>query len=305
MSENGKGILIVGGANLDITGNCDNRLIPGDSNPGSVQSSAGGVGRNIAENLARLGFQTTLISALGQDLGREIIRQSCQAANIDCQHLLEFPDETTGTYVAINNQLGALLAAIADMDVTKRLTPAALAEKSEVFARHNHIVTEANLSSASLEWIAEQTLEKTLYVDAVSATKAPKISDILSKIDVLKVNREEASAILDMTGDDMMLAKTLHDKGVGEVLLSLGPQGAILYSDHGAVHKGAIKGMNASDTGAGDALFSGFIAARQLFENPTDQLEFAIACATLALNSPSTVNPNLSVDLVKKSLTDR
>jgi pseudouridine kinase len=298
-------ILIVGGANLDITGNCDNRLIPGDSNPGTVQSSAGGVGRNIAENLSRLGFNSTLISAVGQDLGREIIRQSCQQANIKCEHLLEFPEETTGTYVAINNQLGALLAAIADMDITQRLTPAALLQKSDVFAQHSHVVTEANLSVESLAWIADQCQNKTLYVDAVSATKAPKISSILPKIDVLKVNREEASAILDKTGDDMWLAKSLHDKGVGEVLLSLGPQGAILCTNEGAVQKSALKGVNASDTGAGDALFSGFISARQHLSNQESQLEFAIACATLSLNSPSTVNPKLTIELVNRTLADR
>jgi len=83
------------------------------------------------------------------------------------------------------------------------------------------------------------------------------------------------------------------------VLLSQGPQGATLYASDGAVHKTAIKGQNENDTGAGDSLFSGFIAARHFLNSTPDQLEFAIACATFTLNSTASVNSKLSVEEIK------
>ncbi len=292
--------LIIGGANLDIAGSCSGRLIPGDSNPGIVKSSAGGVGRNIAENLARLGFDCTLLTAVGGDIGRSIIIDSCASAGVNTDHIIEFTDASTGSYLAINNQLGALLAAIADMSVIDRITPEALKQKRSLLSDHNQIVAEANLTPEALQWIAANKGPLPLYVDAVSATKAPKIKHILTDIEVLKVNRAEAAAILELQGDDEFLARALYERGVGTVLLSQGPQGALVYSDQGVQHKAAIKGVNASDTGAGDALFAGFIAARELFEKTTDQLEFAIACATFTLNSRSSVNPELSVAVIRE-----
>ena len=59
--------VVIGGANMDICGCSHDNLRIGDSNPGRVRTSAGGVGRNIAENLARLGTDTRLLSAVGND----------------------------------------------------------------------------------------------------------------------------------------------------------------------------------------------------------------------------------------------
>ena len=60
-------MVIVGGANMDIHGAPNAALRQHDSNPGTVQSSPGGVARNIAENLARLGVDCRLIAAVGND----------------------------------------------------------------------------------------------------------------------------------------------------------------------------------------------------------------------------------------------
>ena len=60
-------VSVIGGANIDIHGRSTQALRSNDSNPGDVHISAGGVARNIAENLARLGADTRLISAVGDD----------------------------------------------------------------------------------------------------------------------------------------------------------------------------------------------------------------------------------------------
>ena len=58
---------IIGGANIDIIGRSDHSLIPFDSNIGKVVQSYGGVGRNIAENAARLGVKVHFVSIFGND----------------------------------------------------------------------------------------------------------------------------------------------------------------------------------------------------------------------------------------------
>ena len=293
-------VLVIGGANVDMSGTCQGRLIPGDSNPGIVSSGAGGVGRNIADNLARLGLSSTLLSVFGNDVGRTIIEKSCQSAGVDTSPSLVIDGAATGTYLAIHNQLGALLAAISDMTITESLTPDRLKERLPIIQSFPTLVLDANLPQASLEWLVEHSQNQTLMVDAVSATKAVRLKRMLPKIDLLKVNRDEASAILGKSADDKSLSAALHERGVKTILLSQGPQGASLYSHQSYQHKDAIKGDNASDTGAGDALFAGFIAARFRVQEPSRQLEFAIACATAALSSQSSVSDELSFDAIRE-----
>ena len=62
-----KKVVVVGGANVDIVGQALQPIAQGDSTPGHMAISRGGVGRNLAENLARLGMATQLFSAVGSD----------------------------------------------------------------------------------------------------------------------------------------------------------------------------------------------------------------------------------------------
>ena len=69
--------VVIGGVNIDIVGYPYSKLIPQDSNIGGVKLSLGGVGRNIAENLVRLGVDTKLISILGDDIyGKKILDEA-------------------------------------------------------------------------------------------------------------------------------------------------------------------------------------------------------------------------------------
>jgi pseudouridine kinase len=292
-------ILVIGGANLDITGSCFARLIPGDSNPGIIKNSPGGVGRNIAENLQKLGIETTLLSIIGRDFGGNLILNHCKNAGINTSAFFEHETLSTGTNLAINNQIGSLVAAISDMSVIDTLTPCLLEQRQSYFNSNDELVLEANLSAETIEWICKTNADKKIHADAVSATKAVRLKTVLPHIHTLKVNRQEASAILGKNGDDDFLAKSLFDQGVKRVLLSKGPQGCSLYSKEAIEETSAIKGENISDTGAGDALLAGFIASQYILKTQKDQLQFAAACATFALGSEEAVNPMLSCEQIK------
>ena len=66
-------VAIVGGANVDIGGIPTSLLRSRDSNPGSITTTCGGVARNVAEDLARLGVDSRLITLLGNDQYGEMI----------------------------------------------------------------------------------------------------------------------------------------------------------------------------------------------------------------------------------------
>lgn len=70
-------VLGVGAANVDIHGRSKKSIVMHDSNPGHMNTSAGGVTRNVCENLSRLGVSVKLISAVGTDVYADQIRREC------------------------------------------------------------------------------------------------------------------------------------------------------------------------------------------------------------------------------------
>ena len=73
-------IAVVGGMNIDIQGKSFLPFKRGDSNPGSFRVLPGGVGRNIAENLVRLGVRVELFSVLGDDDSSSTLSESASKA---------------------------------------------------------------------------------------------------------------------------------------------------------------------------------------------------------------------------------
>src|SRR5688500_15492896 len=80
-------VVVVGGANLDIKARSAATAILGTSNPGSGSMAAGGVGRNVAENLARLGTPTYLIAAVGDDPMGERLLADTASAGVRLDHV--------------------------------------------------------------------------------------------------------------------------------------------------------------------------------------------------------------------------
>src|SRR5699024_7651492 len=93
-----------------------------DSNPGYVRHTLGGVGRNIAENLARLQTDVELITILGDDIYADKIRQNCLENNIGLEYTKVFKDSRTSLYLCINDEEGEMKLALSDMDLYTNIT---------------------------------------------------------------------------------------------------------------------------------------------------------------------------------------
>lgn len=303
----GNTLLVIGGANVDLTGTATDAYRSADSNPGQVQQSAGGVGRNIAENLARLGNDVALLSLIGDDSRGRFLVDQAQEAGLQTQHMTRHPELATSTYLALNNEQGELVGAIADMAIIEQLTPALLAEKTALLQSSSTLIVEANLPVSTLGWLADQSLTAPIVADAVSATKAVRLQPLLHRVDLLKVNRSEALALLedlaDTDPDDTTLIEALLARGVGAVLLSLGESGVRYGSTDEQIELPVPQCRINSDTGAGDALLAGFIHARQHLETTIEQLQFALTCASMTLEAPQAVSRQITFQTVSRRMS--
>lgn len=297
-------LLIIGGCNLDINGTPINTMKLADSNPGVIQQSAGGVGRNIAENIVRLNNQIHFLSIVGQDSSGDWLLEKNRQCGINTQDIIRHPEFNTSSYLSINDEKGQLVSAIADMKIIDALDSRQLENKMPLLQSTNRILIEANLASSSIEWLAKLSLNVEFYADAVSATKAPRLKPILSRLSLLKVNRDEAKSLQDIALNqeisDDTLAEGLISQGVKAVLLSLGSDGVLFKSAQSSLYIPVFPTTPTSDTGAGDALFAGFIHAQSKEWDLQEKLEFAVACAGITLECEQANDPNFSEETVLK-----
>ena len=186
--------VVVGGVNLDIGGRPFASLVAADSNPGRVRMSLGGVGRNIAHNMALLGLDTRLLTAFGDDLNAQKLAASCGELGIDISQSPVIPGGRTSTYLFINDERGDMALAVSDMEIYRHLTPQALAQRHKLLDASQVVVIDTNIPEESIAWLAENCAAP-LFADPVSTAKAVKLKPVLGKLHTLKPNRLEAELL--------------------------------------------------------------------------------------------------------------
>lgn len=292
--------LIIGASNLDIKGQTDSYMVSHTSNPGSVQSTPGGVGRNIAENLARLGVPTTLLSVVGNDLYARHVVEATAAAGVDLEHVMTIPGASTGVFLALMNHLGDLESAVADMAILSRLTPDYLSCHQRLFDEATLVAVDADIPEASLLYCMEQCERRglPLCVEPISGAKARQILPFLNRISMVTPNREEAEVLVGFplrSAEDIRNAGAeLVRRGVRWAVITLGGEGVLAATQDRIEFLPSISTVVTDTVGAGDALTAGTLCGL------IDGLDFfaavrqGIACATLTLGSRLAVHPELS-----------
>lgn len=298
--------VVIGGANMDLAGISYAPLVAGDSNPGSLQSSPGGVGRNIADNLARMGSRVELISCIGQDNWGEQLLQSCRDADIGTEHVMRSDSGRTATYLSIHDIDGEMKLAMNDMAVLNELDSSQLAKRKTLLSHANLLVLDANLSEDALCYLFSCTGDTPIFVDPVSAVKAVKLKPYLSRISLLKPNLMEAellSGIKATSRNDLpKIADALHHQGIEKLLISLGADG-IFASNNGDHLSLNIKSSHVANvTGAGDAMMAGISHATLQSWDWEESIRFASAAACLAVQAETTINPLMSELAVRRLL---
>ena len=288
---------VVGAANIDIGGFPSGVSVMGDSNPGRIRMSAGGVGRNIACTLARLGVETHLVTALGGDAFAEAIRADCRRAGVDLSHALVFEDAASSAYLFIADVAGDMQLAVNDMDICGRLTPEALACRLDLLNAMDAVVVDANLSEEAIAWLAAH-VRAPLIADAVSTAKARKLLPALKRLRAVKPNAIEATALTGLPAHDRFSAQAaaarLVAMGAGRAFVTLGERGVCCAdAAHTAFLPGApVQLVNA--TGAGDAFTAALAWAELQGLDLESSAAAGLAAAAIAVESADTVSPHMS-----------
>jgi pseudouridine kinase len=245
-------ILLLGSSSQDIVGRLESDLQPGTSNPARIRTSYGGVARNVAENLARLGQAVKLVSVVGKDRPGDELLAYTAAAGVDVSAVLRTDLYPTGFYMGVLDPRAHLRFAVDDMRVMSELTPEILQQNQALFENASLVFVDGNLSEASLK-VAVSLAKKAkipICADPASTLLAERLKPHLNKFHLITPNVAEAVAL------------------TGQSFESSDPQAALGHLVEGA-EVGVQRLLEADPAYAGE----GVQFYRRLLERPDAELE--------------------------------
>ena len=304
----GHPIVVVGAANMDLGARAHHALATQDSTPGYIACTPGGVARNVAENLARLGNWVRLISPVGDDAFGDMVVDATTQAGVDLQCTPKTTGDRTATYLSVHDANGELVFGINDMAILDGFGPAQLAGYTKDMQAAPCVVLDCNLPRDTLEWVLSDARMPPVWVDGVSVAKCLRLKGLLSGIDTWKLNQWEAHTLSGLPTDSVErachAAQSLHDQGPRVVMITLGVLGVCWCDESGRIgHQGPRALQITNTSGAGDALLAGLVHGYSHSMAFADCVEFAMACAGLTLSSPRANHPELSVQAVTAFMT--
>lgn len=295
--------VVIGAALEDVHAHSIGPVLLATSNPARMDTSCGGVGRNIAENIARLGMPVSLVALVGPDeAGDRILHETAQAG-VDVS-LVSTGPEPTGRYLAVMDADGELVVALSDLSGTEHLTPSRVAGAEAAVRDAEVVVIDGNLPSAIVRWALDLAAEgeARVVLDPVSVVKADRLHAVLAEgrpVAVVTPNVDELPAL---AGGDPDPVAWLHAHGVGTVWTRMGAAGSRLSMPSEA-HEIRGHPLRAVDvTGAGDSMTGGFVRALLAGEDEVSAAAYGQAVAELTVISPWTVRPDLTHELVTAHL---
>ncbi|XP_038164794.1 pseudouridine-metabolizing bifunctional protein C1861.05 isoform X4 [Cyprinodon tularosa] len=284
-------VVIIGGINVDFIAKGKTETLHfGQTNPGSVCQSFGGVGRNIADSLSRLDKRPLFISVTGADANGDAVFNYCKHMNTSGVARLE--KQNTATYCAVINQNGELTLGLGDMDIHKQITEQYVSQFEKQISSATLVCLDGNIPAPTINYVCNLAGKYNFNMLPSTLDEIVRVAVALSR----------------------PLLENLHC-----LVVTLGPDGVLLCGEHNAgsvdlqprkqkgkrqlcaLHYPALavspeETMNVS--GAGDS-FAGALMAGILQGKDTDScVRMGLLAARMSLTSPHPIAPVLTLDSI-------
>ncbi|XP_027936899.1 uncharacterized protein LOC114191733 isoform X3 [Vigna unguiculata] len=284
--EHGDGeVVIIGGMVLDIHATPSVRANSGTTVPGKVYYVRGGVARNVAECMSKLGAKPFMISAIGFDMAGNLLLNQWKSAGLSAEvGILKDKDIETPVVCNLFDINGEVAAGVASVEaLEKYLTPDWILHFRNSLPSAPVLMVDANLSHPALEAACKMAadMECPVWFEPVSVTKARRISFVVEYVTFVSPNEDELIAMANaLSGCDefqplkesqkknisvMSLFQLLKpaiwvllENGIEMVLVTVGSNGVFLCNKGGPRHfKKHTEKINR--TGFGGQLYKAFM----------------------------------------------
>lgn len=229
---------------------------------GAFLMNPGGKGANQAVSVARLGGEVAFISKVGNDVFGKQSTQAFEEEGIDISGVLEDNNAPSGVALITVDDSGENSIVVAS-GANLNLTPQDVETYLEKTADVEIILMQLEIPMPTVKFTAQYASSRGIKVILNPAPSNPLVPELFHMINIITPNSNEAEMLTGIAVKDVDSAKAaaeyLHSKGVKNVAITLGAQGAILFNEHGFHEIPATK-VNAIDTTAAGDVFNGALA---------------------------------------------
>ncbi|MDO5028803.1 MAG: winged helix-turn-helix transcriptional regulator [Bacillota bacterium] len=301
LNEIDSGVFCIGGMNVDRKFYLMEDLILKTSNPARSETFVGGVGRNVCENLGRLGFVPSLISVAGTDSDFEFIKKE-SGSFVNFDSVKTFEDASTGSYSALLDPKGDMVLAIADMNVYEKMDLDWIRSYIEVLKNARLIILDLNTPKDVVQWTIDfaKTNEIDLVVITVSSPKMKRLTKDLDGVKWLVTNQDESEAFfqrkVSREEDFLALADAWLETGLENIIITRGTKSCLYKNKFGQemLFKTPLAQEVVDVTGAGDSFTAAIIYGLLMEYDKKMTVELALTNAYYTVQRKETVRKDLT-----------
>lgn len=301
-----KPVISIGAALVDELFHAENNMLLATTNDAVATKTAGGVGRNIAHQLAIIGVPVQLISVFGSDSDGDWLKKVCTLAGVKLDASIT-KEGFSGKYTGILNVDGSLFTALLTHAVIELITPQHLAKHIDLLKTASYLLTDANVSIESIGWLIDFSKETgiPLIIEPVSVPPAKKLKDIsLEGLYLITPNEDELPVLCSEKAFLTQLQiEALLEKGIENIWLHNGKQGSALYNKEKTITLHAPDIDVVDCTGAGDGSLSGFLLGKYLGKNDLDCLKLAHTMSAEILQVNGAIATHLNQEKLLQQVT--
>lgn len=271
-----KNIVVIGSLNQDFVANLPHLPDVGETILAqNLQYHFGGKGANQAFALGKFGANVTMLGAVGDDVaGRNLIKQ-LKNVGVNTNYIKIVEDQSTGmAWVMVNSQGNNGIVVIPGAN--ENIDISYIKKNMNVIELADIIVMQLEIPIETVEYVAKEAKRMNKYVILDPAPAVCNISEeLLKNVDLIKPNETEIKIITGFANDNYEeMAKWLREKGVRNVVISLGEKGVLLDNENDKCQLFSAYKTNAVDTtAAGDSFLAAIaygISLNYTLENSID-----------------------------------
>ncbi len=293
-------ICVIGGSNIDVIGTSLS-LKKRDSSAGKISLLPGGVARNIAENLGRLGVPTMFVSAIGSDAFGSMLTKSLTDVGVYISGVRHLANKGSSTFMAILDDMKDVEYSINDVDIISDLNREWIQYCEGIITGAKSIVLDCNLRHEAMDEIFSMATSK-VYVSPVSTAKAVNIIPHLSKVWAMTLTLSQVNVLTGITIRDEKTAisamKILLGMGVKKLTIDMGDDGLLFAEKEGMYKFEYNRNKRTNKWGSDDA----FLAIWTMCDSNGEDSITAIKKAIVASQRNNLIIRNVNAELSIENL---
>lgn len=293
-------MVVIGTVFVDIKGFPDDLYIPEGRNAGRVEIVHGGVGRNVAEDIANVELRPRFVGMVDDTAeGAEVLRKlKNHKVNTD---YVAVTQDGMGMWLAVFNNGGDIAGSISKRPTSDAMLRMLEEKGDEIFADADSIVIEIDLDKELIKTVFRyaEKYHKKVYAVVANMSIASQRRDFLQSIDCFVCNAQEAGILFvcdfsGLTPEELCeeLSRRVVSARIPSMVVTMGSRGAVYADMNGGKGVYPARKVKVRDTtGAGDAFCAGVAIGLTYGKTMREAVEIGTRLASSVITVSENVCP--------------